>query len=82
MGDDKHGQLQLNQLSQMTVHGAIAAEDQNRVSFVCAAGQAEPPSGLRVPDEWLQMFGRRTQPKNGGSSHWPPEINKIWSHET
>jgi hypothetical protein len=45
-GDDKHGQLEFNQLCQMPVHRAVAAEEQNRVGFTRAGGQPQLPVGI------------------------------------
>jgi hypothetical protein len=68
--DDEHGELQFDQLRQMTVHGAISAKNQDGIGIRWVRGQPELPDCIRISCERIQMLGRGTQPKNGGNSHF------------
>src|SRR5580658_436476 len=57
----RHGQnrkLQLDQLRQVTVDGAVPAKDENRVGFARVSKWADQPTHLRVFLERLQVFLR------------------------
>ncbi len=58
----------------MAVYRAVTTEDDNCVGLVVAGGQAKLPGGICTPRERLQMVGARSQPKDGGSSHFPLDI--------
>ena len=57
MRDHQHWKPQPDQLRQMTVHRAVAAENQNGIRFMGVRRHAQVPYGVRAARKRLQMPG-------------------------
>jgi len=70
---NENRRAKLHQLMQVTVDGAIAAEEQDHIHLIGGSRQADAPvdffACVFICLEWLKVFRRTSQPEDGSSAH-------------
>jgi hypothetical protein len=71
--DDQHRESELQQLTQVTVDGAIAAKEQDDIGLIRSGRHPDAPvdrwSSRLVCLEGFEVSRRTSQPENGGRTH-------------
>ncbi|HLV86773.1 MAG TPA: hypothetical protein VKV39_07335 [Candidatus Sulfotelmatobacter sp.] len=67
--DDEHRPIQADELREMTVDGAVSAEEENCVDVFGSSGKANAPVDGRVVLEGLKVLAGTSQPEDRSGAH-------------
>ena len=67
--DDQQRYVELHQLTEMPVDGAIATEEQDDVRLLRSSRRSDAPVDAPVGLERIEILRRTSQPEDGGGAH-------------
>ena len=80
-GHNQHRQSEIDQLCEMAMDRAVAAEEENRVG-VARSRHAKLPLNIWVGLERLEVLWRGSQAEDGGGAHMRDEGSRIYQGDT